>query len=103
MFHAIGGGVVQILAEFGGVATAANVDIFSQPGKGSNSISGSNTAVIVSPAWAVPAGPEYAWISYGDTGCNTFVVATGFCTSGPDNPFGTGISGAPTAVFYQSF
>jgi len=83
-------------------ATAGTVDINSGPQSGSNNIDGTNTGVMVSPAWAAaPKGSE--WISYGDTGCNTFVVATGFCTPGPSNPVGTTITATPTAIFYQTF
>jgi hypothetical protein len=89
-------------AQFGGAAVAGTVDIFSQAGSGSNSINGTNIGIPVSPAWAVaPSGAE--WISYGDTGCNTFVAATGRCTPGPQNPMGYTNVNDPTATFYQTF
>lgn len=89
-------------AQFGGVAWAGTVDIFSGPQSGSNNITGTNTGITPSPAWA-SGGPGFEWISYGDTGCNTFVVLTGRCTPGPDNPVGTTTTGTPTAIFYQTF
>lgn len=98
--------VAGIPAQFGGVATAGvlgTVDIFSQPGQGSNSWSTPNVAIFVSPAWAVPTTSDYVWISYAQTGCNTFVPTTGFCTAGVDNPAATTVTGAPTATFYQTF
>jgi hypothetical protein len=95
--------IAGVPAQFGGMAAAGTVDIFSGPEYGSNDISGSNTGVAVSPAWAVPTGPGYEWISYGATGCNTFVAATGRCTPGPANPVGTTVTGTPTAIFYQTF
>jgi hypothetical protein len=73
---------------------------------------GSDVAVAVSPVWAV-AGSGYEWVSYGATGCNTFVVLTGLCTAGTDNPpavegnitlIGDGDSPAPpTAYFFNQF
>jgi len=94
--------VIAIPGQFGGVASAGTIDIFSQPGTGSNNVSGTNTGIMASPAWAAaPMGAE--WISYGATGCNTFVALTGICTPGPANPMGTTVTGTPTAVFYQTF
>ena len=100
--------VAGVPSHFGGVAIAGTVDIFSGANTGTNNVSGTNTGIPVSPAWAMPpAGAE--WISYGATGCNTFVAATGLCTPGVQNPAGvvgtiTGPSAvAPTAVFYQTF
>jgi hypothetical protein len=94
--------VASIPAQFGGVASAGTIELFSQPGTGSNNVSGTNVGIMVSPAWAIPpTGAE--WISYGATGCNTFVALTGLCTPGPQNPMGTTIGGTPTAVFYQTF
>jgi hypothetical protein len=95
--------IVSIPAQFGGVALAGTVDIFSGPSNGSNSVTGTNTGVAVSPSWAVPSGPGYEWISYGDTGCNTYVALTGRCTPGPENPMGTTVTSSPTAIFYQTF
>ena len=94
--------VAGIPAQFGGVASAGTVDIWSQPGKASNNVSGTNTGILPSPVWAA-AGSGYEWVSYGDTGCNTFVVLTGACTPGPSNPVGTTVDGTPTAIFYQTF
>jgi hypothetical protein len=83
-------------------AFAGTIDIFSQPGTGSNNVSGTNTGIFTSPVWAAaPTGAE--WISYGATGCNTFVPLTGICTPGAANPMGTTIGGTPTAIFYQTF
>jgi hypothetical protein len=91
-------------AQFGGMATAGTIDIWSAPNLGSNDRTGTNTSVLVSPAWAVPTNSnDYEWISYTDTGCNTFVVATGRCTPGPGNPSATTVTGTPTAIFYQTF
>jgi hypothetical protein len=95
--------IAGVPAQFGGTAVAGTVDIFSGPQYGSNDISGSNTGVAVSPAWAVPTSSGYEWISYGATGCNTFVVSTGRCTAGPSNPVGTTVNSTPTAIFYQTF
>jgi len=93
--------MASIPAQFGGVASAGTIDLFSQPGTGSNNVSGANVGIFVSPAWATPpTGAE--WISYGATGCNTFVAATGICTPGPQNPPGTTLA-TPTAIFYQTF
>lgn len=83
-------------------AFAGTVDIFSGPHNGSNSVDGANTAIAVSPAWAIPPTGS-TWISYGATGCNTFVVLTGTCTPGSMNPPGTTVTSAPTATFYQTF
>jgi hypothetical protein len=94
--------IAGIPAQFGGVAYAGTVDIFSGPQSGSNNVTGTNTGIAASPVWsAAPAGAE--WISYGDTGCNTFVALTGRCTPGPANPAGTTVTGTPTAIFYQTF
>jgi hypothetical protein len=95
--------IAGIPAQFGGVASAGTVDIFSGPQYGSNSVSGSNTGILVSPAWAIPSSSQYEWISYGATGCNTFVALTGICTPGPANPVGTTVNSSPTAIFYQTF
>jgi len=67
-------------------------------------VTGTNTGILPSPAWYVPPmGSQYEWISYGATGCNTFVALTGLCTPGPQNPPGTTTTGTPTATFYQTF
>lgn len=101
--------LVAFLPEyFAGTAFAGTVDIFSNLQNESNNINGTNVAIPVSPAWAL-AGPGYEWISYGNTGCNSFVPTTGRCAPGPDNPVAvTGpITGpdavAPTAIFYETF
>jgi PEP-CTERM motif len=99
----VAGVVAGIPAEFGGTAYATTLDLWSQASTGSNNVSGTNIGVLVTPAWATPPGPEVEWISYGDTGCNTFVAATGRCTPGPANPFATSVTGTPTAIFYQTF
>jgi hypothetical protein len=93
--------IAGIPAPFGGVACAGTVTVASGV-QGTNSVSGTNAPVYVSPAWA-PAGPGYEWISYGATGCNTYNPLTGRCTPGPQNPVGTTVTGAPTAIFYQTF
>jgi hypothetical protein len=88
-------------AQFGGVASAGTLDIWSSPGVGTNNVTGTNTSVIVAPSWAVPANSSYEWISYSNTGCTT--AATSSCASGPANPAATTINGTPTAIFYQTF
>ena len=94
--------IAGIPAQLGRAAVLGTVDIWSQPGKGSNNVSGTNTGIAASPAWA-PAGSQYQWISYGDTGCNMFVPLTGLCTPGLNNPGATTVTGTPTAIFYQTF
>lgn len=94
--------VAAIPAQFGGSASAGTVDLLSGPQSGSNSINGSNTGIVVSPAWAA-SGPGFEWISYGNTGCNEFIALTGLCTPGPENPAGTNVTSTPTATFYQTF
>jgi PEP-CTERM motif-containing protein len=89
-------------------AFAGTVDIFSNLTSESNNITGTDVAIPVSPAWA-PAGPGYEWVSYANTGCNSYNAMTGICTPGPDNP--AGVVGtitepdpvAATAVFYKTF
>ena len=89
---------------FGGAASAGTIDIWSLPNRGSNSVDGINVGVATTPAWYEPSpGSGYEWISYGDTGCNFFVVSTNRCTPGPANPGATTVTGAPTAIFYQTF
>jgi hypothetical protein len=95
--------IAGIPAQFGGAAVAGTVDIYSNPGSGSNSQSSGNVGIPVSPAWAVPGSSDYGWISYAATGCNTFVPLTGLCTPGVANPPGTSVSGPATATFYQTF
>ncbi len=95
-------------AGFGGTAAAGTVDIYSNLVNESNNITGTDIAIPMSPAWA-PPGPGYEWVSYGNTGCNTYVALTGICTSGPANP--VGVTGqitwpgavSPTAIFYKTF
>jgi len=97
--------IAGVPAQFGGLASAGTVDIYSTAGSGSNSVNGTNIslAATVSPAWAIPGSSDYGWISYDATGCNTYVVATGLCTPGAANPVATTVSDAPTAIFYQTF
>lgn len=94
--------ILCIPGQFGGVASAGTVDIFSGGQSGTNNQGGTNVGVLVSPAWAA-AGAGYEWISYGQTGCNMFVALTGTCTPGPQNPAGTTVNSTPTATFYQTF
>jgi hypothetical protein len=94
------------------VAHAGIVDINSTGDPGSESTNmGPDYLVPVSPAWQ-PNGTGYGWVSYGETGCNTFVPATGMCTPGPENPAaavgnitlsGPGDPATPTAIFYKDF
>jgi hypothetical protein len=95
--------VAGIPAQFGGVASAGTVELYSAAGTGSNSVTGTNYGIVVSPVWA-PGGPGYGWVSYNaGTGCNTFNPLTGRCTAGPENPPGATEGGPPTATFYQTF
>jgi hypothetical protein len=93
------------------VAMAGTVDIFSNLVNESNSKTGTDVSLspsAVSPAWA-PTGPGFEWVSYADTGCNTFVPLTGACVPGPNNPVAVSgtITGpnavSPTAIFYKTF
>lgn len=95
--------VAGIPAHFAGVAVAGTIDIVSQAGKGSNSKGVPNVAIVVTPAWAIPTNPAYEWISYAQTGCETFDPATGRCTANSNEPPGTPVTGNPTATFYQTF
>jgi hypothetical protein len=95
--------VAIIPGQFGGVAAAGTIDIWSQAGSGSNSQNLPNVSISASPVWAVPTTSDYQWISYTDTGCDLFSVTTGRCTPGPGNPVGTPVGGPPTASFYQTF
>jgi hypothetical protein len=88
-------------AQFGGIALAGTVNIWSSPGVGSNNITGTNTSVVVAPSWAVPTNSNYEWISYGGTGCDA--VGGNSCGTGPADPAATTITGTPTAIFYQTF
>jgi hypothetical protein len=63
-------------AQFGGVASAGTLDIWSSPGVGTNNVTGTNTSVIVAPSWAVPANSSYEWISYSNTGCTTAATSS---------------------------
>jgi|SRR5580658_91947 hypothetical protein len=94
--------IAGIPARFGGVASAGTVDIWSSPDVGSNNITGTNTSVAVAPSWAIPANPDYEWISYGDTGCDAFGAGHS-CAAGPASPVATTVTGTPTAIFYQTF
>jgi hypothetical protein len=94
------------------LAQASIINVNSNGGDGEfnvvDSVEGDDVAVTVSPAWA-PSGMGYEWVSYGNTGCNTFNAITGVCTAGIGNP--AGVSGtitlpdpvAPTAVFFNDF
>jgi len=103
--------LIALPSHFGGVATAGTVDIYSNLVNETNNKTGTDVSLSpdkMSPAWA-PTGPGYEWISYGDTGCNEYVVLTGTCIPGPANPpaaQGT-INGpnpvAATAIFYKTF
>jgi hypothetical protein len=95
--------IAGIPAHFGGVASAGTVDIYSAAGSGSNSQTPGNVGVVVSPVWAVPGNSNYSWVSYDQTGCNTFQPLTGYCTPGAANPVGTSVNGSATATFYQTF
>jgi len=110
-------------AHFSGLALAGTIDIYSQPGSGSNNQTGTNVGIIPdycntstpslcptptagSPGitnyevWAEPpAGAPYEWISYAATGCNSF----GYNTTWMCEP---GAATAPpgfTATFYDTF
>jgi hypothetical protein len=67
-----------------------------------------DVAIDVSPSWA-PSGLGYEWVSYGATGCNTFVALTGMCTPGVNNPAGAASPitlpdpSTPTAIFFNQF
>jgi hypothetical protein len=66
--------------------------------------------ITVTPAW-VPNGMGYEWVSYAQTGCNTFVALTGICTPGVANPpastgnitLSDGPPSTPTAIFFNNF
>ena len=66
--------------------------------------------ISVTPAWA-PNGMGYEWVSYAQTGCNTFVALTGICTPGVANPpastgnitLSDGPPSTPTATFFNTF
>lgn len=84
---------------------SGDVCVFSNATGTTNQAPGTEVAVPVSPAWQA-AGMGYSWISYNNTGCNTFVPTTGMCTPGPENP--SGVTGPyttanATAIFYQTF
>src|SRR5579871_6258676 len=84
---------------------SGDVCVFSNASGSTNQAPGTEQAILPSPAWQV-AGTGYSWISYADTGCNTFVPTTGLCTPGAQNPAGvTGpyTTANATAIFYQTF
>jgi len=97
--------VLVISAQFGGTAVAGTIDLFSAGGVGTNSVTGTNQAIVASPVWAT--APGSVWIAaYADSGCNYTGVFTGHCIGGVDNP--AGVSGAltaedVTATFYYTF
>lgn len=97
--------VAGIPAHFGGIAVAATVDINSSAGTGTNSVTGANQAVVVTPVWATASGSQ--WIApWADAGCNYTGIFTGRCVGGADNPVGVSgpLTGANiTATFYQTF
>jgi len=100
--------VASVPARFGGTAAAGTVDIYSNLVNESNNVTGTDIAIPVAPVWA-PSGAGYEWVSYGNTGCNTYLPATGICTPGPENPAAVvgnitePNSAAATAVFYKDF
>jgi len=67
-----------------------------------------DVAIAVSPSWA-PDGTGFEWVSYAATGCNTFVVLTGVCAAGVDNPAAAAspitlpTPSTPTAIFFNNF
>lgn len=89
-------------------ATASIIDINSDLTNESNNMSPADVGIPISPSWA-PYGTGYEWISYANTGCNTFDPVTGVCTPGSDNPAAaTGNilwngGATPTATFYKTF
>ena len=92
--------VAAMAAQFGGLATAGTVDVFSSAGTGTNNMGGTNFAINPVPAWATPPAGS-AWISYNpNTGCVT--PPSGPCGSGIDQP-PAWTSGPATATFYQTF
>jgi len=116
-FRIFGLGLGVLLVALGiPAAHASIIDVNSSttdPGEFNSVTGGPDVFVTAAPSWA-PAGPGYGWVSYaGDTGCNTFVVLTGICTPGVDNPAAAmgnitltgddGFPAAPTAVFLNIF
>jgi len=92
--------VAAIPAQFGGLAAAGTVDVFSSAVTGSNNMGGTNFAINPAPAWATPPAGS-AWISYNpNTGCAT--PPSGPCGNGIDQP-AAWTSGPATATFYQTF
>jgi hypothetical protein len=97
-------------------AHASIIDVNSDAGPDDynveNGIENPDVAISVSPAWAV-AGMGYEWVSYAQTGCNTFVAFSGVCTSTAANPPAVagnitltgdgGVPATPTAYFYNNF
>jgi hypothetical protein len=74
---------------------------------GPGGVPGVDQFIPVSPVWA-PNGVGYSWVSYANTGCDTFDPVTGHCTEqvsppGPSGPITGPGAVAPTAVFYKTF
>ncbi len=102
--------LVAIVAVCLPAAHAGIINVNSDLTNEANSQSGIDIAIPVSPSWQ-PNGIGYEWISYANTGCNTFVALTGVCSPGTDNPAAAvgnvtlagGDPSAPTAIFYKDF
>jgi len=91
--------MAAIPAQFGGLAAAGVIDLYSSAGTGTNNMGGTNFAINPVPVWATSAGS--AWISYNpNTGCAT--PPSGPCGNGIDQP-SAWTSGPATATFYQTF
>src|ERR1700722_6115826 len=114
-FRSFGLGLgILVLAVGVPAAQASIIDISSRthdPGEFNSATGGPDEFVTAAPSWA-PAGMGYGWVSYAaDTGCNTFVVLTGACTPGADNPAAVmgnitldgDNTAAPRAVFLNIF
>jgi hypothetical protein len=85
-----------------------STDSTTDPNGWNTSLNMANVAIPVSPAWQA-GGVGYEWISYANTGCNTFDPITGKCIPGPDNPPGVVSTitdpapATPTATFFYMF
>jgi hypothetical protein len=115
-FRLFGFGLGVLLLGVGTPAHASIISIDSNAGVDEFNVVGGienpDVAVPVSPSWA-PIGMGYEWVSYGQTGCNTFVALTGVCTAGTFNPPAAtgnitltgdgGVPSAPTATFFNVF
>jgi len=103
---------ILVLLGLGGTLSAGvitiNSDLTNEPNNGGPSgTAGSDVAIPVSPVW-VSAGTGYMWISYANTGCNTFNPVNGRCAeqvspAGPSGPITGPGAVAPTAIFYKTF